>query len=96
MQNRYSITNGIVSMTVERKSTNEMFTVTFNEEDLEKVAEYDLWMVQKSHDSVYAVKSGTSNILLHRLIRDEASNKKVFAKDNIYFNCTRNNLYVKK
>lgn len=86
--------NNIVSMACYRRATNEEFVVKFNLEDMDKVKQFDVWKVEKGSKKVYANR-GNLNTYLHRLILGECEGKKVFAKDGNYFNCTRDNLYVK-
>ena len=74
-----------------RRATGEKFEVRFNVEDIEKVKQYQ-WKVEKSRDDVYAVKKGTENILLHRLIAGDCERKMVKAINGDYFDCRRENL----
>ena len=86
--------DNIVLMTCYRKATKEKFTVKFNLEDMDKIKQFDEWKIEKNNNKVYA-NIGTVNTYLHRLIYGECKGKSVFAKNGDYFDCTRDNLYVK-
>lgn len=86
--------NNIVSMICYRKATNERFVVRFNLEDMDKVKKFDKWKVEKNSNKVYA-NIGTENTYLHRLIYGDCEGKKVLAKNGDYFDCRRENLYVR-
>jgi hypothetical protein len=83
-----------VVMTCMRRSTKEEFEVKIDLEDLEKVRQF-VWKVQKSHDSVYAVKQGTKNVYLHRVIYGDCDGQKVYPRNGSYFDCRKTNLYSK-
>jgi len=87
--------NNVVSMICYRKATNEWFVVRFNLEDIDKVKRFDKWKVEKNSKKVYA-NIGTKNTYLHRLIYGDCKGKKVLAKNGDYFDCRRENLYVKE
>jgi hypothetical protein len=86
--------NNIVSMMCYRNATKERFVVKFNLEDMDKVKQFDKWKVEKSRNKVYA-NIGIMNTYLHRLIYGDCIGKKVLAKNGNYFDCRRENLFVK-
>jgi hypothetical protein len=86
--------DNIVSMVCYRNATNEIFTVKFDLEDLDKVKQFDKWKVEKSNNKAYA-NIGTENTYLHRLIYGDCKGKKVLVKNGNYLDCRRENLYAK-
>lgn len=86
--------NNIVSMICHRKATKERFVVRFSFEDMDKVKKFDKWKVEKNSNKVYA-NIGTENTYLHRLIYGDCKGKKVFTRNGDYFDCRRENLYVR-
>lgn len=90
---KIEISYNTASMYCTRRATGEVFEVLYNLEDHDKVKQYH-WKVEKNNKKIYAVKQGTQNIFLHRLIMDNCEGKIVKAINGNYFDCRKENLIV--